>query len=71
LTTAFNFLIVLYLLTLIMQEAATGSLSDPMWRELGSLGVHGLLKSVLHEGVPEGFRTVFGTAESRLWMLRA
>jgi hypothetical protein len=71
LTTAYNFLIVLYLLTLIMQEAASGPLSDPIWRELGSLGVHGLLKSVLHDGVPEGFRTVFGTAEFGLWMLRA
>jgi len=36
--------------------AAHGTRTDAMWRELGSLGVHGLLKSVLHEGVPEGFR---------------
>jgi hypothetical protein len=71
LTTAHNFLIVLYLLALVMQDAAGGSLSDAMWRELGALGVHGLLKSVLHEGVPEGFRTVFGTAEFGLWMLAA
>lgn len=71
LTTAFNFLIVLYLLTLIMQEAGGGELSELMWRELGSLGVHGLLKSVLHEGVPEGFRAVFGSAEFGLWMLAA
>ncbi len=71
LTTAHNFLIVLYLLTLIMQAAADGPLSSPMWRELGSLGVHGLLKSALHEGTPEGFRTVFGTAEFGLWMLSA
>jgi hypothetical protein len=41
LTTAYNYLIVLYLLALSMQAAAT-PLSDEMWRELGSLGVHGL-----------------------------
>jgi hypothetical protein len=71
LTTAYNFLIVLYLLTLVMQEASHGTLSDAMWRELGSLGVHGLLKSVLHEGVPEGFRKLFGTAEFGQWLLVA
>jgi hypothetical protein len=70
LTTAFNFLIVLYLLTLLMEDASPGPLADRMWRELGSLGVHGLLKAVLlHEGVPEGFRGVFGTAEFGMWML--
>jgi len=69
LTTAYNFLIVLYLLALIMQAATRGPLSDAMWRELGSLGVHGLLKSVLHDGVPEGFRTIFGTAEFGQWLL--
>jgi hypothetical protein len=61
----------LYLLTLVMQEASHGTLSDAMWRELGSLGVHGLLKSVLHEGVPEGFRNLFGTAEFGQWLLVA
>jgi hypothetical protein len=71
LTTAYNFLIVLYLLALVMQVAANGVLSDAMWRELGSLGVHGLLKAVLHEGVPEGFRGVFGTAEFGQWLLVA
>jgi hypothetical protein len=71
LTTAYNFLIVLYLLALVMQKAATGPLSDAMWRELGSLGVHGLLKAVLHEGVPEGFRTLFGTPEFGQWLLVA
>jgi Fe-S-cluster containining protein len=71
LTTAHNFLIVLYLLTLIMQEASHGTLSDAMWRELGSLGVHGLLKSVLHAGVPEGFRQLFGTAGFGQWLLVA
>ncbi|MBS0420967.1 MAG: hypothetical protein JSR66_24865 [Proteobacteria bacterium] len=71
LTSAHNFLIVLYLITLLMQEAAGHPLPDRMWRELGSLGVHGLLKSVLHEGVPEGFRNLFGTAEFGLWMLSA
>jgi hypothetical protein len=69
LTTAYNFVVVLYLLTLVMQEASHGHLSDAMWRELGSLGVHGLLKSVLHEGVPEGFRNLFGTAEFGQWLL--
>jgi hypothetical protein len=71
LTTAHNFLIVLYLLTLLMQESIPYPVTDRMWRELGSLGVHGLLKSVLHEGVPEGFRTVFGSAEFGMWMLCA
>ena len=71
LTTANNILIVLYLLALIMQAASNGALSDAMWRELGSLGVHGLLKAVLHEGVPEGFRKVFGTAEFGQWLLAA
>ena len=70
LTTAHNHLIVLYLLTLIMQAAAA-PLSDEMWRELGSLGVHGLLKSMLHEGMPEGFRTLLGTADFGTWMLAA
>jgi hypothetical protein len=71
LTTAYNFLIVLYLLTLLMQEAAGGRLDEPMWRELGSVGVHGLLKSMIHDGVPEGFRQLFGTAEFGMWMLSA
>jgi len=71
LTTAHNFLIVLYLLTLIMQAASSGPLSDVMWRELGSLGVHGLLKSVLHEGVSEGFRTLLGTSDFGQWALAA
>ncbi len=70
LTTAYNFLIVLYLLTLIMQAASpAGALSDVMWQELGSLGVHGLLKFLLHDGVPDGFRATFGTAELGQWML--
>jgi hypothetical protein len=71
LTTAYNFLIVLYLLALVMQAASSGSLSEAMWRELGSLGVHGLLKAMLHDGVPEGFRGVFGTAEFGQWLLVA
>ena len=70
LTTAHNHLIVLYLLALTMQAAAT-PLTDEMWRELGSLGVHGLLKSMLHEGMPEGFRALLGTADFGLWMLAA
>lgn len=69
LTTAYNFVIVLYLLAVVMQAASTGPLTDAMWRELGSLGVHGLLKSVLHEGVPEGFRNMFGTPEFGQWLL--
>jgi hypothetical protein len=70
LTTAHNHLIVIYLLALVMQDAAT-ALTPEMWRELGSLGVHGLLKSMLHEGMPEGFRTLLGTAEFGVWMLAA
>jgi hypothetical protein len=69
LTTAHNFLIVLYLLTIVMQAASSGPLSDVMWQELGSLGVHGLLKNVLHDGVPEGFRAVLGTSEFGQWAL--
>jgi hypothetical protein len=53
-----------------MQAASpAGVLSDVMWQELGSLGVHGLLKFLLHEGVPDGFRATFGTAEFGQWML--
>lgn len=70
LTTAYNHLIVLYLLALIMQSAA-GTVPEQMWRELGSLGVHGLLRSMLHEGMPEGFRSLLGTADFGLWMLGA
>lgn len=70
LTTAYNHLIVLYLLALVMQAAAA-PLPDEMWRELGSLGVHGLLRSILHEGMPEGFRALLGEADFGLWMLAA
>jgi hypothetical protein len=59
----------LYLLTIVMQAASSGPLSDVMWQELGSLGVHGLLKNVLHDGVPEGFRAVLGTSEFGQWAL--
>lgn len=71
LTSAHNYLIVLYLLALIMQAAAAGPLTERMWRELGSLGVHGLLKTMLHEGMPENFRTLLGRSEFGLWMLAA
>jgi Fe-S-cluster containining protein len=70
LTSAHNHLIVLYLLTLVM-EAAAAPLEERMWRELGSLGVHGLLGSMLHEGMPAGFRDLLGSAEMGLWMLAA
>jgi hypothetical protein len=70
LTTAYNHLIVLYLLALVMQAAAA-PLTDEMWRELGSIGVHGLLKSMLHEDMPEGFRALLGTAGFGHWMLAA
>ena len=70
LTTALNLVIVLYLVALMMQAASPGgALSDVMWQELGSLGVHGLLKFLLHEGVPDGFRATFGTAEFGQWLL--
>jgi hypothetical protein len=53
-----------------MQGASPdGVLSDVMWQELGSLGVHGLLKFLLHEGVPDGFRATFGTAEFGQWLV--
>jgi hypothetical protein len=70
LTTAHNHLIVLYLLALTMQAAST-PLPEEMWRELGSLGVHGLLQSMLHEGMPDGFRALLGTADFGVWMLAA
>lgn len=70
LTTSLNFVIVLYLLALLMQVAAPdGVLTDVMWQELGSLGVHGLLKFLLHEGVPDGFRATFAIAEFGQWLL--
>ena len=63
-------MIVLYLMALLMQVATPdGVLTDVMWQELGSLGVHGLLKFLLHEGVPDGFRATFGTAEFGQWLL--
>ena len=71
LTTAFNFGIVLYLLTLVMQAATPGPLPEMYWRELGALGTHGLLKNLLHEGVPDGFRSVFATSQFGEWMLAA
>jgi hypothetical protein len=52
-----------------MQDAGYGALNERMWREIGSLGVQGLLASILLENVPEGFRDVFGTAEFGSWML--
>src|SRR6202044_1031236 len=67
LTSAFNFGIVLYLLTLVMQAAIPGPLPESYWRELGALGTHGLLKNLLHEGVPDGFRAVFATSEFGQW----
>lgn len=70
LTTAHNHLIVLYLLALAMQAAAA-PLTQEMWRELGSLGVHGLLKAMLHDGMPDGFRALLGTADFGIWMLAA
>ncbi len=69
LTTAFNFVIVLYLLTLVMQAAATGPLPDSHCQELGALGVHGLLKDMLHTGVPDGFRAVVGSSDFGQWLL--
>lgn len=71
LTSAFNLLIVLYLLALSMQKSTSHPLSGRMWRELGALGVHGLIAAVLQDPVPDGFRQVFGTAEFGLWMLAA
>jgi hypothetical protein len=71
LTTAFNFGIVLYLLTLVMQAAMPGPLPESHWRELGALGTHGLLKNLLHEGIPDGFRSVFATSEFGQCMLAA
>lgn len=71
LTTAFNFEIILYLMALVMQAASPGPIPDSRWQELGALGVHGLLKDVLHEGVPDGFRSVLGTSEFGQWMLAA
>jgi len=71
LTTAHNLSIILYLLALVMEATCDGPMPDVLWQELGSLGVHGLLKSVLHDGVPAGFRTLVGTAEFGEWALSA
>ena len=71
LTSAHNYLIVLYLIALLMQRASGGPLPQRMWRELGSLGVHGLLKTMLNEGMPENFRTLFGRSEFGVWLLAA
>ena len=71
LTTAHNYVIVLYLVALIMQAAAGGPLTQRMWQELGSLGVHGLLKTMLHEAMPDNFRALLGRSEFGLWMLAA
>jgi hypothetical protein len=71
LTTAHNLLIVLCLLAIVMQDASSGPLTDLLWQELGSLGVHGLLQNLLHEGMPEGFRALFGTSEFGQWLLAA
>jgi hypothetical protein len=71
LTTAFNFAILLYLIALVMQATLPGPLADRQWQELGALGVHGLLKNVLHPGVPDGFRSMLGTSEFGQWMLAA
>ncbi len=71
LTTAYNYVIALYLLALLMQTAAGAPLPQRMLRELGSLGVHGLLKAMLHDGMPDDFRTLLGRSEFGLWMLAA
>ena len=71
LTSAHNYLIVLYLLALLMQRSSGGPLPPRMWRELGSLGVHGLLKTMLNEGMPENFRTLLGRSEFGVWLLAA
>ena len=71
LTSAFNFGIVLYLLTLVIQAAIPGPLPESYWREIAALGTHGLLKNLLHEGVPDGFRAVFASSEFGQWMLAA
>jgi len=52
-----------------MQAAQAAPLSNLMWQEVGSLGVHGLLKSLLHEGMPEHFRSLFGTPDFGMWLL--
>ena len=69
LTSAHNLLILLYLLALTMEAAAPGPLPERLWQELGSLGVHGLLADVLHEGVPEAFRALLGRSEFGEWAL--
>ena len=71
LTTAHNFLIVIYLVALLMQTACAGPLPDEMWRELGALGVHGMLRPILLEGMPEGFLALLGTPQFGQWLLGA
>ena len=69
LTTAFNLAIVLYLVTLALQAATAGPLPDILWQEIGALGVHGVLRSLLNEQVPAGFIEFFGRPELGQWLL--
>jgi hypothetical protein len=52
-----------------MQAADKGPLAESMWQELDVLGVHGMRKAMLHEGVAESFRPVVGASEFGQWAL--
>ena len=69
LTTAFNFSIVLFLQALLMKATTPAPLTDLQWQDLSALGVHGMLKQMLHEGVPEDFRALMGAAHFGQWLL--
>jgi hypothetical protein len=70
LTTAHNMLILVYLLTLIMQSAFEGPLSDALWQELAAWGTEGLGASLLPDSAPKALVDYLGSAEfgqSALW----
>lgn len=69
-TTAQNLLVVLYLVALTMEATNGGALSNAMWEELGALGVHGLLGSLLEPpGALSKFRDLLGMPEFGVWLL--
>lgn len=69
LTTAHNMSILLYVLTGIMQSAFEGPLPDELWQELGALGGHGLLASLLPDSAPQGLKEFLGSSEFGRWAL--
>ena len=69
LATAHNLAIVLYVLTLALQSVGDGDLTDELWRELASLGGHGLLSSLLPDSAPPNLVAFLGSSEFGQWAL--